>query len=122
MAQVDLADYIGDSTVALAFVYYGYDGAEIALDDILIQTAGKIDEVESNIQVYPNPAKNFLNIESDQGFQFIELSDINGKLVFSEIGEYRNKIISLDGISTGVYFLTLKSESYIFSKKILIRK
>lgn len=122
LAQVDLAAYIGDSTVALAFVYYGYDGAEASIDDILVQTAGAIDETEKHISVYPNPAKDFLNIESEMGFQSIEISDINGKILFSEVGEYKNKVVNLEGISTGVYFLTLSSKDFVYSKKILIRK
>jgi hypothetical protein len=56
------------------------------------------------------------------GFQSIEISDINGKLLFSEVGEYKNKVVNLEGISTGVYFLTLTSKDFVYSKKILIRK
>lgn len=122
MAQVDLASYIGDSAFALAFVYYGYDGAEASIDDVLIQTAGAINESEKHVNIYPIPAKDFLNIESEMGFQSIEISDINGKILFFEVGEYKNKFVNLEGISTGVYFLTLTSKDFVYSKKILIRK
>jgi len=122
MAQVDLASYIGDSAFALAFVYYGYDGAEASIDDILVQTAGAIDETEREVRVFPNPAKDFLNIEAENYYQSVELTDINGKVYFSETGEFKNKVLSLEGLSTGVYFLTLISEDFVYSKKILIRK
>jgi hypothetical protein len=58
--------------------------------------------------VYPNPAKDFIYVEINghQECEFI-ISDLNGRLVKSEIIRSEKFMISLDGIASGLYFYTI---------------
>ena len=69
--------------------------------------------------VYPNPAKNILNIafanEQNQSIQIVITNILGQQLSVSDAAIINNKTsISLDNLSVGVYFLTLKSDGQIF--------
>jgi uncharacterized delta-60 repeat protein len=106
-----------------------------------VQTSG-IEEIASlplamtkSIEVYPNPAKTFFTIRLPQTLRVaqgdnyaIKIFDIAGKLV-KEIGDCfanaRNDgsvRISLDGITNGVYFLSLQSQEQTIIKRLVIVK
>ena len=90
---------------------------------LTITTVG-IDENEmSEINVYPVPAKDMLNIEGE-GIKSVKISDILGK----EIAEYINDgeatmSISVDNFKSGSYLLVIKKESgNTITRRIAIMK
>lgn len=67
------------------------------------------------VSFYPNPATDYLMIESDkslQGAEFILSSMIGNKLVITpeELSDNKFKI-SLEGMSSGYYFLIIRNKS-----------
>ncbi|MCT4581842.1 MAG: T9SS type A sorting domain-containing protein [Flavobacteriales bacterium] len=92
-----------------------------ATDSILVYVGTvAIDEIDQqNIVVYPNPAKDFVNIKIEsQGILF--LTAMNGKLI-----QKTNLIKGINKIQTssfpkGVYFLTIQSKNW--QKKIKLIK
>ena len=69
--------------------------------------------------VYPNPAKNILNIafanEQNQTIQIVITNTLGQQLSVLDATIINNKTsISTDNLSVGVYFLTLKSDGRIF--------
>lgn len=120
-AQVDLADYIGDSTVALAFVYYGFNGAEAALDDIWIQTLGTIQDYEKTYSFYPNPVKEILYVQNENNIICFEIIDINGRIILSRTDNTKEMQIGLSSISKGIYFIRIQDEKGIYSEKIILK-
>ncbi len=62
---------------------------------------------ESNIRVYPNPAQDFIQIESDEVTR-VEIYDLGGKLQRRPKG---NKIVDLTGLKPGVYLMTLSNDA-----------
>jgi len=66
-------------------------------------------EVLSEINVYPNPAKYYVNIDIPQGNYNIDISifDAMGKLVFSQknVSEYHS--IDVAHFTTGTYYLQI---------------
>ncbi|GAB3718868.1 FG-GAP-like repeat-containing protein [Flavobacterium koreense] len=65
----------------------------------------------SEFSVYPNPAKNVLNIKSNDSITMKNASvyDLNGKLILSS--SIVNDSINVDSLSTGSYILILKDNN-----------
>jgi hypothetical protein len=76
------------------------------------------DKLQNQFQVYPVPARNILNINTDGNYH-LEIRDITGKTFLSAeaIGAER---IDVSSLSPGLYFLYITIGSNSFYKKILI--
>jgi hypothetical protein len=77
----------------------------------------------SNIFVYPNPARNVLFIQSNQGYEgnhYFELYSIRGDLIRAgELNE--DSVIIMQNLNKGVYLLKLTKESFtIQSIKVIV--
>lgn len=70
------------------------------------------------IKTYPNPVKNILFYESDiiPVWNKVELVDINGRIIYSD---YDKKLISVEGLSSGVYFLRLWHDNQVWVQKFV---
>lgn len=85
-----------------------------------LQTPSIINEsICTDINVFPNPAKDFLNIKaaSNVGFYSYKLFDCTGRVMLS--GE-NDSHISLSSLQSGVYILHVISGTQTFSRKIVI--
>jgi hypothetical protein len=75
------------------------------------------------VNIYPNPAKNKLNLVFEEDSpRIISLNDILGKEIFSKPLENKNVTIDTDQFENGIYFLkiTRNSRSTVF--KVIIEK
>lgn len=79
------------------------------------------EELQDKILIYPNPGKGYLNveIESELGFKGLKLYNSVGQLVRS-YDEYE-KVISINTLSTGTYFLRIETETGGFTQKVSIQ-
>jgi hypothetical protein len=84
----------------------------------------------SNIQkvsfsVFPNPNNGSFSILLDEeiGEFTIEMTDVTGRLVYTKYCEGNNikNCIQMNGISNGVYILTLRSNNYQGSSKVIVQ-
>ncbi|MDA8858249.1 T9SS type A sorting domain-containing protein [Flavobacteriales bacterium] len=89
------------------------DGAAFKTGDA---TVG-VNDIISNISIYPNPVKDVLTIEGN--YTSIEVLDILGNLVLSSKA---TKNINVSSLADGVYMLNIKTENGIAAKKITIAK
>ncbi len=76
-----------------------------------------INDVISNLSIYPNPVKDVLNIEGN--YTSVDIIDVSGKLVLSSES---TKNINVKSLADGVYMLNIKTENGIAVKKITITK
>jgi hypothetical protein len=67
------------------------------------------------IVVYPNPAKDILNISTDQPVE-VTIYDLTGKVIEVEVN---NKQIDLSNLSNGVYVLSIEYNGTIYNKRII---
>ena len=80
---------------------------------------------EETIFVYPNPAKEFINVEfsglNDENIS-IEITDVFGKLVQKEISKNENEMFNLNvsSLAAGYYVLKISSGNSVIQKKIII--
>lgn len=84
-----------------------------------------MDEIRlKGFSVYPNPASDFLTIESQRFIKHLELYDLNGKQI--SLHFFPGKKIELelpqDQVSNGLYILRISTEKEVFSYKLFIEK
>lgn len=70
----------------------------------------------SLINVYPNPTKGYFNIISEEIIQSIELYDIAGRLIKTELVNGFEVQQNVSSLSSGTYILKIKTE---VTKKII---
>jgi fibronectin type 3 domain-containing protein len=86
------------------------------------------DMMNNSIRIYPNPANDKLNIEiKDYNYKIERLSLLNplGQTLFNqnglEPGEH-SIVIDLSQYSSGIYYLYLRTDSFVVNKKIIIER
>lgn len=67
---------------------------------------------KSNISVYPNPAYNIVNIQSEDIIRKVTVYDLLGK----NVKEFENRneginVINIEDVSNGIYFLDIEADS-----------
>jgi len=77
-----------------------------------------------SLRVYPNPAKTFFTIHTTAVVRSVKIYDVLGQLIDLEsLKELANeKQISLNGISSGIYFIKVKTADTEFIKKLIVTK
>jgi len=71
------------------------------------------------VKVYPNPASNFVQIQSEKPLKSIELYDIQGRLLLVKETINKNETINLSEQTSGIYLLKVISENGSILKKIM---
>jgi hypothetical protein len=119
--SVDLSSVAGKKNVRIAFVMTNDNGNNLYLDNIDFFV------VTNTFAVYPNPAKRetvyvALNLPEGETAQ-LEIIDRIGKVVISQtIKNSQNQIhvLSLPGVTSGMYFVRLKTSKQTHTEKLLI--
>ncbi len=79
------------------------------------------EEIKFSIYVYPNPAKDKLNIEINNVNEYhIEIHDFSGKNIYNTESKKSNKIIDLDKFSDGIYTIKIFSKEINYISKLII--
>jgi hypothetical protein len=102
----------GCANVKFAFQYYGLDGAEFSIDDVLIDTIGGIfvgkhdnSLLQENISLYPNPANDHIRISTQEITEGVRIYNMLGKTVMAVGKENGNPVLDISGLSEGVYYM-----------------
>ena len=76
---------------------------------------------KSDLNIYPNPANNVISISNLDNFDFLQIKDLLGKVVYKKsISKVNNTTIDVQGFSTGTYLLNLEGSFTSVSRKIVI--
>ncbi len=114
---------------ALGLYDIGYfnlnDGAVLKPDAFTVEIANSINEIEeSSIKIFPNPAKNILNIESKNNITSVQIVDLLGKLIMNNFPQKQTPNLSLEfseiQIPKGIYFVTVQSIEGLITQRIII--
>ena len=86
------------------------------IDDILSSSSYSF--LEKNIHIFPNPTNGLIHIESNNQFEFFEITLYNalGKTIKINLS---NESIDLSDISSGIYFLSIRTSKGMITKKIM---
>ena len=103
----------------IAFVNVSVDGYKLYIDDIHIwkEDPVSIQELvkENAIKVFPNPAREAVNIESSEFVEMVQLLNSNGQL----LAQTSEKTISLIEFPAGIYFLKVKTLQAVKTLKLV---
>ena len=79
-------------------------------------TLGVQNNTKNDLNIYPNPVKDILNIESNKDFQSVEIFNSLGQKVLQS----KQKQINTSKLSAGVYMIQIKdSKNQVTSKKFI---
>ncbi len=124
MPSVVVTDlFIHENSEYLYVATYGRSSYKLDIaDDVL---GIEINSIVSEIKLYPNPASNFVNITFENASEEVSvlIYDQLGRIVLSKefTSVTSEKQISLEGISTGNYYVQITSEGQKTTKKLLVK-
>ena len=76
--------------------------------------------VNHEFRLYPNPAVNQITIQSNLNGPFkMEITSLNGHLIQTENMEGPTHQIDLSSFQKGVYFITIRSNDFVRTRKII---
>ena len=111
---LDLSSLAGQ-TVHVAFRHHDVvDQDWLSIDDVSVTTSLSTENFfKSNFAMYPNPAVSQLNLSSKSGVSIknAQVTDINGRVVMTAAFDTVNGQLNVAGLNSGVYFITVESES-----------
>ncbi len=96
---------------------YGYCNFISSENAVLDIVSGTIDNISGAIDIYPNPAVDFLNIKSDIHIQKFTITDINNKLIST--GEGNNNILDISNLVSGIYILKIETDINLLRYKFV---
>jgi len=96
-------------------------------DEVVYTFEAKVYEVNSlkdyanvNVKIFPNPAANFIQIYSDNHINEVSIVNQLGQTVQKEFNLDTNTcIINLNTLPKGIYFVNVKTENSVITKKLL---
>ncbi len=122
-------DSLTDSIVYSVFsgcnAYYYVDDVCVSPDSLacdLITTQNVFQRNIPAVAIFPNPAKDFLNLCLAVEFSEVSIYDFLGRKVYQTFEAKKQVSINTSEFLSGVYFLLLKTESNISTTKFLIQK
>ena len=75
-----------------------------------------------NVALYPNPAKESVNILAEDGLQFIEICNLCGQQVaLMRLQGEKSCMIATNGMTPGIYVVKITSEKNTALQKLIIR-
>ncbi len=77
--------------------------------------------VDSNINLFPNPVDNVLNIHADETIKTVRIYSISGQLMMIEQVGSDKAVLNLDRLSAGVYLVEVYTESGRSHSKIQVK-
>jgi len=119
--------FVNANTYTVTLKATNNSGSSTISQTISVTTCAGVSEnsaFASNVQVYPNPANDQINVELPAGFSdnyTLTLTNILGKVILTEKVSHKDKInIRLANVAQGVYFLTIDAKGQKATKKIVI--
>ncbi|MFZ4798039.1 MAG: kelch repeat-containing protein [Bacteroidia bacterium] len=105
--------YFGTGTDSLFSVKYN-DFFEFDPSLVNVTTINK----EPNyLTIFPNPSTGMVNINTNETIEYINITDVNGKLVHHQTN---NSPIDLSQHAKGIYFVNITTEKGVINKKIVL--
>ena len=77
---------------------------------------------QSQLQLYPNPATDILNIKYNLASDnTLRIFNTNGQMVHQEVLAANNSAIDVSSLSSGIYTITLETESAVSTQRLIVQ-
>jgi len=74
----------------------------------------------ATVQIFPNPANDYVSINGFNNIQKIELINMKGQLIETILVNGNSSLINVSGIANGIYLLKLSSSNQSQIKKLVV--
>ena len=96
------------------------------LDDITVTNAtvvgNSIDEINSEVSVYPIPANNVVNVNAISNISNVEIYSISGQKVGDFTANGTTTSINTESLSNGMYLMKINTENGVINKKFSVAR
>lgn len=107
--------YIGFKCYSLADMWL------LFLDDINITEVSAINEASAGFEMYPNPAKEVLNVVSTSEVSKVRVTNMLGAVVYESVATGKEIRVNTSSLNAGMYILSLETEQGIISRKFSVQ-
>lgn len=90
---------------------------EMKIDDTFVETPSDVE-----LEIFPNPARNNINITADITINKVEIIDITGNVVYNKAIEDMEIRISTADLDTGLYILRIHTDDRVFVEKVQVQR
>lgn len=77
---------------------------------------------QDGFDVYPNPARDIMNVVSESQINELRVFDLSGKLVFSQSYNAKQAVINVDAFNEGLYIMQIATDNGIENVKFSVLK
>ncbi len=95
-----------------------YGAVRIYADSVL----GVSETNKKIFHVYPNPAKDFLNLDNLSKNATVKITDATGKLIYTSVSKDSNLKINTSNFANGIYFIEVNDNGKTTAQKFIVRK
>lgn len=86
----------------------------------VINSAVNVNEIaKNNFQIFPNPTKDFIKINSENNIQEVYIFDNQGRVLVYENNLESNSVLDLSSLNSGVYFIRIFDGNNFLNQKIV---
>lgn len=118
-----IADPVNGTYIATIKVFT--NDPALPMEDITaamqLTSVGIGEEESKYIAVYPNPAVDVMNIQSNENIQTVRVMNLAGQTIISTVVNAERYTVNASDLETGIYFVQIKTESGISTKKISVQ-
>jgi hypothetical protein len=103
-------------------IFYGYENYSIhfRIPSDIVSDMSIEDNLGSNYNVYPNPASDFINIETEIIPEKISVLDLTGRVLLETKPDNNITQISISNLPGGIYFIEISDNQNITRTKITV--
>lgn len=83
-------------------------------------TTGIRQQTLIDLNIYPNPANNWLTIETSEDISSVQIFDLSGRLVLSNFSG--KQVLELSGLDEGIYLIQVEAEGKLATEKLIIKQ
>ena len=98
------------------------DGSGFIVDNIIIKDMDQLavsDVAKTEVNVFPKPSSDFINVKSNELIKSIKIYDIKGSLIKSENNTEKTLKIDISSLPKGNYIISIETKSGIETKKFI---
>ena len=113
------------SKVNLSSYYYA-SNLSVFIDDFKIESYGNLTSIvnikKNSYSIYPNPASDILTVNTNNTDLTLNIYNVTGTLVKSEMHKQNNSQINVSDLSNGIYMVEIKSKELYGKQKLIIQR
>ncbi|MDP5101989.1 MAG: T9SS type A sorting domain-containing protein, partial [Nonlabens sp.] len=115
---------VGDTFDNTAQIFFDYNAPIVTnTETVTVQSTASVnDTTDATISVYPNPAREFIQVQSSSSLRSIQVTNMNGSVLNQTqlTGNISSERVSLSGLASGIYFVVVQSDKGKKVEKLIV--